>query len=609
MERIGRYQVIGEVGRGAMGVVYRGQDPAIGRVVAIKTIRLADLTDGNERQRMRDRLFREAQSAGILSHPNIVTIYDIAEENGLAYIFMEFVNGPSLERLLEQPEPVARDKFLTILRQTAYALDYAHGKGIVHRDIKPANIMVHDDGQAKITDFGVAKIVSQQMTQTGAMMGTPSYMSPEQVQGQAVDGRADQFALAVIAYEVFTGEKPFAADYLPTLLYRIVSEQPMAPHRLNPAIGPEVEAVLTRALAKDPRERFPTCGEFSNALMEAVGASPGWKPVRSGASQGIETIAATELDARGLLPADLAGESATVMERVAPVSAVATATASGTVGSMRDQPAPPLAPPVNLPPPARQAVLDDSDSNPLFKNVAKVSAIVVVAGAIYIGVHFYMQSQGKPAPASTAPPAAAATASATGAKTATPATATTPSATPAPKPQEPAATQPAPEKAALTKAPAKEPAVAERRSEPAATPATHTAQVQFVTSPAGATITVDGDPTKKCQAPCAIALPAGRHTMLAELSGRRPSRKIFQSPKDSEIFTQLDAAGGMLLVTSTPPGGAIFVDGKESGKSTPASVAVPVGRHQIVVLLEGRRAQDNVDMPDGGVGHMDLKLQ
>ncbi len=600
MERIGRYQVIGEVGRGAMGVVYRGQDPAIGRVVAIKTIRLAELTDGNERQRMRDRLFREAQSAGMLSHPNIVTIYDIAEENGLAYIFMEFVNGPSLERLLEQPEPVAREKFLTILKQTAFALDYAHSKGIVHRDIKPANIMVHDDGQAKITDFGVAKIVSQQMTQTGAMMGTPSYMSPEQVQGQTVDGRADQFALAVIAYEVFTGEKPFAADYLPTLLYRIVSEQPTAPHRLNPAIGPDVEAVLTRALAKDPRERFPTCGEFSNALMDAVAASPAWKPLRSGASQGIETIAATELDARGILPADLIEDSATVMERAAPVSAVATAT--GTGGSTRDQPTPPLAPPVNLPPPARQAVLDDSDSNPLFKNVAKVSAIVVAAGAIYIGVHFYMQNQGRSAPAPTAPPAAASKTSPTGATTAP-----APSASAAPKPQEPVA---APEKATQPKAtPKEEPAVAERRSEPAATPAARTSQVQFVSSPAGATITVDGDVTKQCQAPCAIALPAGRHTMMAELGGRRPSRKIFQSPKESEIFTQLDSAGGMLLVTSTPPGGSIFVDGKESGKSTPASVQLPVGRHQIVVLLEGRRAQNSVDMQDGGVGHMDLKLQ
>lgn len=269
MQQIGRYQVVGEVGRGAMGVVYQAQDPAIGRVIAIKTINLANLTDSAERARLRDRLFREAQSAGILSHPNIVTIYDIAEENGMAYIFMEFVNGPPLERLLLQPVPLSRDKILTIFRQTAMALDYAHRKGIVHRDIKPANIMVHDDGRAKITDFGVAKIVSQQMTQTGAMMGTPSYMSPEQVQGQSVDGRADQFSLAVIAYEVLTGEKPFIADYLPTLLYKIVREEPVSPHRLNPTLGPAIEEVLKKALAKDPDQRYANCADFANALEEA----------------------------------------------------------------------------------------------------------------------------------------------------------------------------------------------------------------------------------------------------------------------------------------------------------------------------------------------------
>src|SRR5579864_2487742 len=222
MDKIGRYQVLAEIGRGAMGVVYRAQDPAIGRVIAIKTIRLSDLTEEAERERLRDRLFREAQSAGILSHPGIVTIYDIAEENGLAYIFMEFVNGPPLEKLLLAAQTPDKETLLGIFRQVAAALDYAHKKGIVHRDIKPANIMIHEDGTAKVTDFGVAKIVSQQMTVAGTMMGTPSYMSPEQIQGGAVAGSADQFALAVIAYEVLTGEKPFAADYMPTLLFKIV---------------------------------------------------------------------------------------------------------------------------------------------------------------------------------------------------------------------------------------------------------------------------------------------------------------------------------------------------------------------------------------------------
>src|SRR5262244_3021422 len=163
-----------------MGVVYKAQDPAIGRTIAIKSIRLQELSDETERERLRERLFREAQSAGILSHPGIVTIYDIAESDGLAYIFMEFVNGPPLEQLLRSEHTPDKETLISILRQIAAALDFAHKKGIVHRDIKPANVMIHEDGSAKVTDFGVAKIVSQQMTQAGTMMGTPSYMSPEQ---------------------------------------------------------------------------------------------------------------------------------------------------------------------------------------------------------------------------------------------------------------------------------------------------------------------------------------------------------------------------------------------------------------------------------------------
>src|ERR1700678_4511401 len=224
-----------------MGVVYQALDPTIGRTIAIKSIRLQDLTDAAERERLRERLVREAQSAGILSHPGIVTIYDIAEEGGLAYIFMELVNGPALDKMLKDEQTPDKETLLSILRQVAAALDYAHKKGIVHRDIKPANIMVHEDGTAKVTDFGVAKIVSQEMTLSGAMMGTPSYMSPEQVQGASVNGRADQFSLAVIAYEVLTGEKPFVAEYLPTLLYKIVREEPLLPLRLNPTLGPKVD--------------------------------------------------------------------------------------------------------------------------------------------------------------------------------------------------------------------------------------------------------------------------------------------------------------------------------------------------------------------------------
>src|SRR4051812_34441492 len=252
-----------------MGIVYKAQDPAIGRMIAIKSIRLGDLTEESERERLRDRLFREAQSAGAFSHPGIGTIYDIAEEDGLAYIFMELVNGPPLDKMMKAEQSPDKETLLSILRQVAAALDYAHKKGIVHRDIKPANIMVHEDGSAKVTDFGVAKIMSQQMTQAGTMMGTPSYMSPEQVQGIAITGAADQFSLAVIAYEVLTGEKPFSAEYLPTLLYKIVREDPLPAQLLNSTLTSGVDAVLKKALSKLPEDRYETCTAFVNALTAA----------------------------------------------------------------------------------------------------------------------------------------------------------------------------------------------------------------------------------------------------------------------------------------------------------------------------------------------------
>src|SRR3954447_11647911 len=262
MERIGRYKIVRELGRGAMGIVYHAIDPNIGRPVAIKTIRFAPTRKPEELERMRERLFREARSAGILSHPGIVTIYDVDQQDDLAYIAMEYVDGPTLEQLLNDSGPLTPEKMFSILGQTAVALDYAHSKGIVHRDIKPANIMVTADGTTKITDFGIAKLAtSDSMTMTGSIVGTPHYMSPEQVQGQAVDGRSDQFSLAVIAYEMLTGEKPFTGYTMPTILFKIVREAPQAPQNINPSLGWAIETVLARALAKTPDERYKSCSD------------------------------------------------------------------------------------------------------------------------------------------------------------------------------------------------------------------------------------------------------------------------------------------------------------------------------------------------------------
>src|SRR5215471_18650168 len=280
MDRIGRYKIVRELGRGAMGIVYHAIDPNIGRPVAIKTIQFGTNRNPEDLDRMRERLFREARSAGILSHPGIVTIYDVDQQGELAYIAMEYVDGPTLEQMMCDPEPLSADRIFSIISQTAAALDYAHSKGIVHRDIKPANIMVTADGTCKITDFGIAKITaSEQLTMTGSIVGTPHYMSPEQVQGQAVDGRSDQFSLGVIVYELLTGEKPYTGEHLTTVVYKIVAEEPPPPRRLNPTLTPAIEAVIRKALAKQADARYRSCQEFADAIDKACAASKGWQPM------------------------------------------------------------------------------------------------------------------------------------------------------------------------------------------------------------------------------------------------------------------------------------------------------------------------------------------
>ncbi len=249
-----------------MGVVYRAFDPAIGRRIAIKTIRLDELGDPQARANLRERLRREAQSAGILSHPNIVTIYDISEDANNAYIYMEYVEGTTLDSFA-RGMPVA--ELLAILEQTAGALDYAHGKGIVHRDIKPANLML-SGSQIKIADFGVARLRHRDSTQTGALLGTPSYMSPEQVAAGDITGAADQYALGIVAYEFLAGAKPFDNDNLANLLFRITRELPP----LVPRLSAITNHVLQRALAKDPAARYPDCQAFVEALEKALVSRP-----------------------------------------------------------------------------------------------------------------------------------------------------------------------------------------------------------------------------------------------------------------------------------------------------------------------------------------------
>ncbi len=271
MEKIGRYTILGELGRGGFGIVYKAQDPKINRIVAIKTIPTQELRSFAGGKELYERFSREAQSAGSLSHPNIVTVFELAEDEAVTYIVMEFVPGRSLRDLMSDSTPMAVDRKLSLIRQMGEALDFAHDNGIIHRDVKPANILVTDAGVAKIADFGVAKIVSQHtMSATGVAVGTPSYMSPEQIMAKSVDGRSDQFSLAVIAYELLTGKQPFDGDSLPALIHQILSIEPPDPATVCTEVERPGSDVLLRGLAKSPDLRFASCVAFSDALRRAV---------------------------------------------------------------------------------------------------------------------------------------------------------------------------------------------------------------------------------------------------------------------------------------------------------------------------------------------------
>jgi len=575
VEQIGRYQILGELGRGATGVVYRAQDPAIGRIIAVKTIRLSDFTDTTERERLRERLFREAQSAGILSHPNIVTIYDIAEENGLAYIFMECVDGPPLEKVMGGAEPMSGSAALAILRQTATALDYAHKKGIVHRDIKPANILIHEGPIAKITDFGVAKILSQQMTQSGVMMGTPNYMSPEQVQGHPVDGRADQFSLAVIAYEILTGEKPFLAEQLPALLFRIVREDPVAPQRLNPTIGPRIEEVLRKALSKSANDRYPNCLDFVNELDAACHASPGWHPMPRASAQNLPTFAGPVPDP-------------------SPNPAV-------------KEPEPlPAAPP--LPPPPQLLSQEPERSNPVLKSLVWMLVGIGLVGLVLFGAQKYLFNRNaEPAPASAdaspqapAPPTDSASKPSPVGQTRPSEEAANPQtpAPPAPQVTQPETATPAPQTSVTAPPPPKPPQ--REVAPPPVTPAPKPGvaqSVQFITEPPGAQVTVDGN--ANCKAPCIMPLSPGRHALNVQLSGYRPYPKVISVPQDSDVFLQLSKAAGTLSVTSNPPGASIQIDGTAQSKQTPALFDLPPGSYRIRVSRNGAFLDFEVQVRDG----------
>jgi serine/threonine protein kinase len=611
METIGRYRIIGELGRGAMGIVYHATDPAIGRSVAIKTIRIRDINDTQQRDKLRERLFREARSAGVLSHPNIVTIYDMDEVDGLAYIAMAYVNGPTLEQILASQSPLSGANMLRILRQTASGLDYAHGRGIVHRDIKPANIMTDEDGAVKITDFGIAKITAvNNMTETSSVVGTPNYMSPEQVQGLEVDGRSDQFSLAVIAYEILTGERPFQGEHLSTVVYKIVAEEPADAQRINTTLTPLIDQVLRRGLSKKPEDRFPNCSNFVGALEMACAESRGWTTLTAGASGVLPTTASVKRpelpSAARTLPEAYTPQpqrrpsillpllmSLMVVLGVAAVIVWQAGLMPQIVSFVQDQPFwQSLAFWQDRPSDEKQTAApdqtaqDQTSSPPNEPKPETQPAPVPDPAATPTGPGTDLPPADSTAQAATQPDAGLAAEKPDKAEKPSP-------LGPAAKPEPDAAPSPAPVPAKTSRAPAA------RESKPVLKSAPPRLQDVWVsTNPPGAKAVLDDDLQQSCRTPCMVHTASGLHHLTISQAGYENEYReihVGDTAEDIPPIT-LRKPTGTLMLTTVPPGANVRVDGRLIQQVTPTQITLPPGNYSITVERAGKTQTQKVEV-------------
>ncbi|MBV9303881.1 MAG: protein kinase [Acidobacteriaceae bacterium] len=588
MKQVGRYQILEELHRGATGTMFKALDPADSRIIAIKTICLTELP--GDTQEIRERLFREVQSAALLSHPNIVTVYGIADEGQSVHIFMEFVQGSSLEEMRRIQALPENPALLESFKQIGDALDYAHRKGIVHRHLEPSNIIISERGTefeplAKIADFGVAKLVSPQITEGGAMIGTPSYMSPEQIQGTPLDGRSDQFSLAVIIYEILSGTKPFIAENLPALFYLICKQDPPGVHLANSKLNASVSRILERALAKDANDRYTSCGAFIDALSVELESLPEWIGSREPVVVG-RTVA-EEKKLSGVAPAN------------------GSISASGAVPTPHEGPL--LTPPPNasgyeLPRLSRRRRgFDEAPDESKRRTSSGKKLLLLLAFFLAVAGAAVFVKQWNPAPQVpvqvldtksgpvSPPPQDAGTAN--------------PSSAP-PKQHQDSSRSPAP--ARKTTEPARSAnstslhtSTPPPQAAPDTTAEAATRDVELLTDPPGAKIVVDNRFDNVCTSPCTLGLRSGRHTLTADLNGYTEARRIFTVPQDSSLFVTLNKSVGVLIVTSSPPGASIFVDGKDYGH-TPSTLRLPAGPHRLVLVNGALRHQETIQIENEG---------
>ena len=655
LTKAGRYEISGELGRGAMGVVYHAIDPVIGRAVAVKTLLLSEEGTGLTRAELLAKFQTEARAAGLLTHPNIVVVFDAGEEDGLFFITMELVEGKSLQNLLDTGRMFPLPRVLRIMEQTCNALQFAHERNIVHRDIKPANLMLTPDDTVKVTDFGTAKILQfGTVQQTSHVVGTPSYMSPEQIKGKVVDGRSDIFSLGVVLYEMVTGEKPFPGQNITTVIYKIVNEEPTAPRDIDSSIHPGLNDVIMKALAKEPAARYQSCRELFEDLRNYRSLSSASNPNTT-------------------LPAVTASQN-TQLHRGYPNSAQLASTSRALASRASS--------PTQTPVVRRTATIAPAPEPEKSNVLATVLAAILLLSVIVFGVQRIRpvfqaaRWQSSPGSNSGAEAPETPTASEPAATNAT-VTTTTESASPASvSPEIPPAPNPAPSSTKSPERGASRPAVAttnslspaaaeykeqimrvakERqlrdrlsikgsgmtlmltgklrpvehsellkflRNAPAgiqviddiqyddtsnsASPADDSAKYQriqaqpiaqglLVTSePAGADVFINGE-KQSGQTPLTLPLPPGKYNVVLRLQGYDAYSGSVQVRDDRQLtveaaLRQKTGHVAWAQVESTPPDAEIWVDGVSTGQRTPARVAISSGIHNIALKLEGYKA-------------------
>ena len=612
-----------------MGVVYRATDPNIGRAVALKTLRLD--VHGIEQEEMLRRFKNEARSAGVLNHPNIVTIYDAGEDQGLFYIAMEFIEGRTLAEIMQEHRVLPVDQVISITRNICAGLDYAHSKGIVHRDIKPANIMITPEGAAKIMDFGIAK-VSGSLTSTGQVLGTPNYMSPEQVKGRQLDGRSDLFSLGVMLYEMLTGEKPFMGQGVTTIIYKIVNENPIPPRDLDLTIHPGLSAVVTRTLAKDPYERYQSGTELirdlesyksygtdaNSTMISATGAFD-----RAAISEGDATLIGSAAAVARPAPAPApqpqptaqpapAARTTQMPQAVTEAAKAATGAVQGTPAAAALSSRAPAKPPSTVS--QKLASAGSRGSGKLV--IGALAVLVLIAGVVGIARHNSRKRAALNQQQEFQQAMQQAQQAIDLAKQAEQLTPPAEPATSADAPQAPPtdATQqlPATDTATSTPTPPETgnggAAAAARKGKAKPT----TGDLQIVTEPAGAHVDVDGQTRPEWVTPfVAEKLTAGKHNItisMANFASEKRTADVVAGKKGS-LDVKLTTTVGTVKVASTPAGADILLNGKPTGQKNPATLSLPPGNHVLKLHHDGYQdATENVTVALGQAQSISGKL-